>query len=237
MLIIPAIDLLGGKVVRLYKGDKNNCKVYNNDPLAVAQEWKDKGASLLHVVDLDAAFGDGNNLDKIKGIVELGIEVQVGGGLRSFKKITEVMKIGVKRIIIGTKAKEPIFLKTAREFCSPDVIGVSVDILDGKLMDSGWLNRTDYDFFDYIDYLKDNRIKWIVYTNISRDGTLSGIDLEEIKKVSRVVNINCIVSGGISSLADISNIKREFPSAWGVIVGKALYEGYIDLEAANRLFA
>ena len=135
MLIIPAIDLLERKVVRLCKGKKDSCKVYSTDPVKIARRWKDKGASLLHIVDLDAAFGQGDNLETIKHIVQAGIDIQMGGGIRDFEKFTKVLSLGVKRIIISTKAMDKAFLDTVVQSCPVDSLGVSVDVLETKIID------------------------------------------------------------------------------------------------------
>ena len=232
MLIIPAIDLLGRKVVRLYKGKKSTSKVYSIDPPHVAQRWKEYGASWIHIVDLDASFGEGDNLSVIKEIIDVGVNVQVGGGIRSFKKVSKVIKLGAKRLIIGTKATEGKFLDTILKVF-PNKIGVSVDVLEGKCMKAGWLKDSDYEFLDFIEYLVAKRVKWIIYTDINRDGTLGGINLQEIEKLKAIDTKGChiIVSGGISSLQDLFRIK-ELGFIYGVILGRALYEGLIDLKEA-----
>ncbi|MCM8823646.1 MAG: HisA/HisF-related TIM barrel protein, partial [Candidatus Omnitrophica bacterium] len=187
-----------------------------------------------HIVDLDAAFGEGDNLDLIGKIIELGVDIQLGGGLRSLKKIDYVISMGVKRVIIGSKATEPDFLKEAVNIFK-DKIAVGVDVLDDKVMILGWDKRSQFSLRDYILYLKDEGVKWIVYTDISRDGTLVGIEASGLKDLRVMEGLNVIFSGGISSHDDLKIIKERIPFIRGVIIGKALYEGLIDLREAIKL--
>lgn len=234
MLIIPAIDLLQGKVVRLYKGKKDSSKVYSPNPLEVALKWKEMGASLIHVVDLDAAFGDGDNLGIIKNIIDIGIDIQVGGGINTVEKASQIIDMGAKRLTVGSGATDDDFLSELLKMFSSKV-GVSVDVLEGKFMKSGWQEQTDYQFLDVIYYLIDKGVEWIVYTDISRDGTMEGANLEEVRRLKTIIKgTNFILSGGISSYQDLQNINKDIPFIWGVIVGKALYEGCIDLREAIR---
>ena len=235
MLIIPAIDLLEGKVVRLYKGVKSNCKIYSTDPVQTAKYWQSEGANLIHIVDLDAAFGQGDNLEIIKRIIDTGIKVQVGGGIRSFKKFAKVLHSGADRVIISTKAFDRVFLNTVINFCKSDYLGISVDVLDGKIMKAGWQEKSDYDFLDFIDYLCNKGVKWIIYTDINRDGTLKGVNIDAVRKLKRFKKVNFIVSGGISSLDDIKKLRSETPFIKGIILGKALYEKCIDLKEARSI--
>ncbi|MCM8756719.1 MAG: HisA/HisF-related TIM barrel protein, partial [Candidatus Omnitrophica bacterium] len=147
MLVIPAIDIRKGKAVRLYQGKRDKEKVYSLDSYSVAKRWKEEGASILHIVDLDAAFGEGDNLDLIGKIIELGVDIQLGGGLRSLKKIDYVISMGVKRVIIGSKATEPDFLKEAVNIFK-DKIAVGVDVLDDKVMILGWDKRSQFSLRD-----------------------------------------------------------------------------------------
>ncbi|MCM8825956.1 MAG: 1-(5-phosphoribosyl)-5-[(5-phosphoribosylamino)methylideneamino]imidazole-4-carboxamide isomerase [Candidatus Omnitrophica bacterium] len=234
MLVIPAIDIRKGKAVRLYQGKRDKEKVYSLDSYSVAKRWKEEGASILHIVDLDAAFGEGDNLDLIGKIIELGVDIQLGGGLRSLKKIDYVISMGVKRVIIGSKATEPDFLKEAVNIFK-DKIAVGVDVLDDKVMILGWDKRSQFSLRDYILYLKDEGVKWIVYTDISRDGTLVGIEASGLKDLRVMEGLNVIFSGGISSHDDLKIIKERIPFIRGVIIGKALYEGLIDLREAIKL--
>ncbi|MCM8773613.1 MAG: 1-(5-phosphoribosyl)-5-[(5-phosphoribosylamino)methylideneamino]imidazole-4-carboxamide isomerase [Candidatus Omnitrophica bacterium] len=234
MLVIPAIDIRKGRVVRLYQGKRDREKIYSLNPCSVAKRWKEEGASILHIIDLDAAFGEGDNLDLIGELIKLGIDIQLGGGLRSLKKIDYVISMGVKRVIIGSKATEPNFLKEVVNIFK-EKIAVGVDVLDGKVMTLGWEERSQFSLRDYILYLKDEGVKWIVYTDISRDGTLLGIEASNLRDLKVMEGLNVIFSGGISSQDDLKIIKEKIPFIQGVIIGKALYEGLIDLREAIKL--
>ena len=231
MIVIPAIDLLKNRVVRLKKGKKESAVVYDDDPLNTARRWADCGAELIHIVDLDAAFGDGDNINVVDRIVSSGIDVEFGGGVRSVSKAESLINMGVKRLVIGTKAADRSFLtKIINEFGSR--IAVGVDVLDGKFMKLGWQRDSGYEAKDFITYLINNGVQWVIYTDISRDGMLEGVNIEALKWLKGFKNVNFIISGGISSLDDIKKIKAEIPFVQGVIIGKALYEGRIDLRKA-----
>ncbi|MCF7872770.1 MAG: 1-(5-phosphoribosyl)-5-[(5-phosphoribosylamino)methylideneamino]imidazole-4-carboxamide isomerase [Candidatus Omnitrophica bacterium] len=232
MIIIPAIDLYQKKVVRLVKGKESNCKIYSNNPIFVAKKWKDQGAKWLHLVDLSAAFSKGGNEEIIKNIIKnVDISVEVGGGIRSLEKIEQLISIGAKRLILGTKATDPDFLKKALKIAG-DKITVAVDEKEGKLAVKGWQESINLPIVNYLDYLKKQGIKWIIYTDISRDGTLEGFNFDRIKQISQDYHLNLIFSGGVSSLDDIKKLKEVVPQAAGVIVGKALYEKKFSLEEA-----
>ncbi len=235
MLIIPAIDLMNGKVVRLLQGDKNSCKKYSDSPVDTAREWKKCGAKLIHVVDLDAAFSSGDNLRVIADIAKCGADIEVGGGIRSIEKAQAVLDAGAARIIIGTKATEPEFLESLIKIF-PCKVGIGVDALAGKVMKSGWEKETGLDFMGFVKDLAARGVDWIEYTDISRDGTLAGINLEEAKKLEPVRNVNFIISGGVSSEDDISLIRDKLSFIRGVILGKSLYEGKIDLSRVIKKF-
>ncbi len=241
MLIIPAIDLWEGKVVRLLKGNPAASTVYSDNPLEIAKGWKEKGAKFLHLVDLSAALGQENNLGVIIRILkEVDIEIEVGGGIRDIERAKKLISSGAKRIIVGTRSLEDKFLKGLIRAIGVKRIAVSVDVIDSVVAVKGWQEKTSLKALDFIKDLLGKGIKWIICTDISRDGTLEGLDLEPIKKLtefsakSRFIfgskGANIIISGGVSSLDDIKKIKQETPFVWGVIVGKAFYEGKIDLE-------
>ncbi|OPX30603.1 MAG: hypothetical protein B1H08_01260 [Candidatus Omnitrophica bacterium 4484_171] len=234
MIVIPAIDLLKNKVVRLKRGERKSAVVYSNDPLSVAKRWLGSGAKLIHVVDLDAAFGNGDNMNVIKKIVSCGIDIELGGGIRSFDKAKDLIDSGVKRLVVGSKATDKEFLrKLIGEF--GDKIAAGVDTLNGKFMTSGWQEYSGYNTDEFMVYLIDNGIKWIIYTDITKDGTLEGINTEVLRSLKRFKEINFIISGGISSLDDIKKIKDELSFVKGVIIGKSLYEKNIDLEEAIKI--
>jgi len=234
MIIIPAIDLLGNKVVRLEKGKKESAIVYSKNPLSVAKQWVDYGAKIIHIVDLDAAFGEGSNINIIEKIVSCGIDVQLGGGIRTLDKARGLINLGIKRLVIGSNATNKEFIATViQEF--GDKIAAGVDVLKGKFMKLGWQKDSGYKAMDFIAYLINNGIKWIIYTDINRDGTLKGVNIKTVKELKRFNNLNFIISGGISSLDDIKRIKTEAPFVKGVIIGKVLYENRINLKEAFRI--
>ncbi|OQX87536.1 MAG: 1-(5-phosphoribosyl)-5-[(5-phosphoribosylamino)methylideneamino]imidazole-4-carboxamide isomerase [Candidatus Omnitrophica bacterium 4484_70.2] len=235
MVVIPAIDILDKKVVRLYQGRRELSKVYSDSPLSVAQRWKEEGAKLLHIVDLNASFGDGNNLEVVKEIVRLKIDVELGGGIREEKRAEEVFGIGVKRVIISTQALDDVFLTYLLKKY-PFRVGVSVDVAKGRFMREGWQKASEINVFDFIHLLIKKGVEWIVYTDICKDGTLSGPNIKEIEKLASFKGARFIISGGIRSIDDIKKIKEGLPSAYGVIVGKALYEGRLHLKEATEFF-
>jgi phosphoribosylformimino-5-aminoimidazole carboxamide ribotide isomerase len=234
MLIIPAIDLYQGKVVRLTKGDPSLSKIYSDNPLEVLKRWEEDGAKLVHVVDLSAALGQGDNAVIIKDILKKAkAKVQIGGGIRSLDKARELISLGAERVIIGTKGIDESFLNSLISAIGPEKIALGVDVVHSNLAIDGWKKETDFNALDFIAYLQFKGIKWVIYTDISRDGTLGGVDLTMIKELSTFEKINIIVSGGVSSLKDLKKIKNEASFVWGVIAGKALYEGKIDLRNIN----
>jgi phosphoribosylformimino-5-aminoimidazole carboxamide ribotide isomerase len=227
MILYPAIDMLGGKAVRLVKGDFDAKKVYDEDPLAAARGWTQEGASHLHVVDLDGAkTGAPKNLESLKRIVdELGVPVQFGGGLRSLTDIEEVIKAGAERVILGTAAfTDPTLLDEAlRDW--PGKVLVSVDVREGRVATEGWTETIDGGTEDVIARLLARGASKLVYTNVDRDGMLEGPDLEEVRRVAQAVKGSLIYSGGIGQLADLEGLAGlGEASLEGVIVGKALYE-------------
>jgi phosphoribosylformimino-5-aminoimidazole carboxamide ribotide isomerase len=234
MDIIPAIDLLGGKVVRLYKGRKDDNKIYSHDPLKVAQKWYNQGAKLIHLVDLDAAFGEGDNYRWIKEIADSGLPIEVGGGLRDLETVEHYLKIGIKRVVIGSKAVDDAFLsKVIKRFGRK--VAVGVDVKNDKVMIKGWQDSGGYSKQEFIKYLASKGVSWIIYTDISRDGTLSGLNYHGIKELADFKGLNFIASGGVSSLEDIEKINRDFSFIKGVIVGKALYQGRLKIDNFNFL--
>ena len=236
MEIIPAIDLLDGKVVRLTKGDARNAKVYSTDPLSVAHEWKAAGAKTIHVVDLSAALGQGDNSAIIEEIVKkLHIDIQVGGGIRDLKRAKDLIALGCRRIIIGTRSTEEDFLKKLIEAVGVQRLAIGVDVKDGFVAIKGWQEKTSLQSFEFLSTLQTLGVIWVIYTDVSRDGTLTGFNGEEFKKLGKFKKMNFIVSGGAASIDDLHLIIAEAPFVRGVILGKALYEGKIDLKEAISL--
>lgn len=236
MIIIPAIDLYQGKVVRLVKGDINRSKIYSNDPVETAKKWQAQGAGYLHIVDLSAAFEQGDNLAVIKSIIKsVRMKIEVGGGIRDLDKAKAVISLGAERVIIGTKGLDDDFLGQILKNLGEEKVAVSVDVKDSFVAVKGWQEKTPVKYLEFIDSLKNKGVKWIIYTDISRDGTLEGINLKNIKQLSGHKGLNFIISGGISTIEDIKKIKQEASFVQGVIVGKALYEEKISLSAANAI--
>ncbi len=236
MEFIPAIDLLEKKVVRLVKGRRNRVKVYSDDPLGTARKWQDLGARLLHIVDLSSAFAEKDNLKIIEEIISnLNIKVEVGGGIRSIKKAERLLQAGAERVIIGTKSIEGDFLEEMLSRFGAQKVAISVDVINSFLAIGGWQKTTKIKGNDFICRLKERGIKWVIYTDISLDGTLKGPNFSVFKELASFKEINLIFSGGISSLTDLEKIKMEAPFLWGIIVGKALYEGRIDFVSAQKI--
>jgi len=234
MLIIPAIDIKDGKVVRLTKGDFLKVKVYSDDPLEIAKKWQSCGAKLIHVVDLDGAkTGELKNLDAIERIIKgVDIPIEVGGGIRTIKDIEGLIKKGVKFVILGTKALEEGFLAKVVKKYAKHLI-VSVDSKDGVVAVSGWQEPGNTETVKFAKELESKGVKRIVYTDIVKDGMLNGPSFFNIEKILDATNIEVVASGGVSSSEDLRRLKTyEGKGLLGVIVGKALYEGRIDLKEA-----
>lgn len=232
MYILPAIDISEKKVVRLTEGDYNRVKVYSDNPVDMIKEFKAKGASYLHVVDLDGAkYGSLVNLDAISAIAaEGGIYIEVGGGIRDEEKIKTYLEKGASRVILGTVAiKNFEFTKEmAKKY--GDKIAVGVDAKNGKVAVNGWLEDSGIDSVEFCKKLADAGVKTIIYTDISKDGMLSGCNLDIYKELCQIEGIDIVASGGVTSAAEVKKLK-EYGCA-GVIIGKAIYEGKITLEDA-----
>lgn len=238
MLIIPAIDLKGGKAVRLWQGDFSKVTEYSDSPESVALEWQRQGAQFLHIVDLDGAYkGSLQNLEVINKISKgINVPFEVGGGVRSFETIEELINLGAAKIVLGTKALgDKEFLKTAIKNFKDKII-VSIDARDGNIAVSGWINVEKVDALEFAKELKSIGLSAIIYTDISRDGTLGGPNLLAIKKMLEVSGLEVIASGGVSSLDDLEELKKmENKGLRGVIVGKALYENKFSLKEASKV--
>jgi phosphoribosylformimino-5-aminoimidazole carboxamide ribotide isomerase len=235
MEVIPAIDLLDGKCVRLYQGDYDQASVFNDNPVEVASRWFDLGATRLHVVDLDGAKqGESMNLGAIESIVRaIPIPVQVGGGLRDRASVARLFNLGVQRTILGTIAVEQPELvgELCREF--PQKIVVGIDARNGRVATKGWLETSQVSAIDLARSMVDRGVAAIIYTDIQRDGTLSGPNLDALRELANNVEIPIIASGGVSSLADLLSLLTLEPlGVNGVIVGRAIYTGDVDLKEA-----
>ncbi len=237
MLIIPAIDLQNGKCVRLSQGRKDAPIVYNDDPITVAKDFELAGAQLLHIVDLDAAFSDSGspNRDLLGQIIRaIEIPVQFGGGLRTAKDVEEMIKLGVRRAIVGTLAVESpeTVADLVRDFGS-ERIAVGIDAKDGEVMVRGWEQRGKIRAAELARIVAQAGVERIIYTDVARDGMLVGPNVEQTRLLARESGLKVTASGGVSSLADLERLKHLAPfGVDSVIVGKALYEGSFTLTEA-----
>ncbi len=230
--IIPAIDIRGGKCVRLLQGDYARETVYGDDPLAMAQKWADEGATRLHIVDLDGARdGQGANFEAIKSIAgALSIPVQVGGGIRSFDTLDALLDAGVQRCILGTVlAKNQNFAEEAFAIYADAVIA-GIDARDGKIAVEGWQETGAIDAIRFAAYMEELGAMRIIFTDIARDGMLTGPNLPALEALCQSVSIPVIASGGIQSPADMAPLQA-VEGIEGLITGKALYEGKTTLRA------
>ena len=238
MNIIPAVDIKDGKCVRLLQGKMESETVFSDDPAAMARQWDQMGAELIHVVDLDGAIKKSpQNLQTIKGIVKIvSAHVQVGGGIRNLETIDQYVKLGVKRVIIGTEAiRNPELVDAAcKDF--PGQIVVGIDARNGRVAIEGWTENTEIDAIELAKRFEDSGVAAINFTDIHRDGMQTGPNLEETRRLAEAVNIPVVASGGVSTLEDIKNlIPLEQAGVVGVITGKALYSGTLNFEEALRL--
>ncbi|MCI6086144.1 MAG: 1-(5-phosphoribosyl)-5-[(5-phosphoribosylamino)methylideneamino]imidazole-4-carboxamide isomerase [Selenomonas sp.] len=240
MKIYPAIDIRGGKCVRLFKGDFAQETVFSDSPAAMAKQWAAQGAEYLHLVDLDGArAGRSENLTTVKEILAaVNIPVELGGGIRTMENIDEVLKLGVRRVILGSVAvRDP---ELVREACAKygDRIVVGIDAKDGIVAVDGWGVSGDVDVITLAKKMKDAGVRTIIYTDISRDGTLSGVNVEATAKLARESGVDVVASGGVKDLADIrALLPYERDGIEGVIVGKSIYTGSLDLKKAIALAA
>lgn len=232
MNIFPAIDLIGGQAVRLEKGDYNKKTVFNSDPVAVAVGFKNAGAEYLHLVDLDGAkSGMTDNYNVIREIVnKSGLKVEIGGGIRNIDTVEKYLETGVMRVIIGTAAiTNPEFLDEALSKYG-ERIAVGVDIKDGKVAIKGWTETVDITCEDFIEKMQNKGVKTVICTDISKDGMMSGTNLELYKSLSEKFTMDITASGGVSTLEDVKTLNDM--NMYGAILGKALYVGGIDLKEA-----
>ena len=232
MEVIPAIDLKGGRCVRLLQGDFDKETVFSTDPGAVAQGWEQAGAPRIHVVDLEgAASGRPENAEAVARILEsVDIPVQLGGGIRNMETLEGWLDKGVQRVVLGTAAVEdPDFLQEAlRRFGESVVVGI--DARDGRVAASGWKRTTEVDAIELIERMKGFGARRIIYTDISRDGMLSGPNLESVRQVVSSTKVPVIASGGVSTIEHLKSL-REL-GVEGAIVGRALYTGDVNLREA-----
>ncbi len=234
MLLIPAIDLKNGRCVRLLQGEAAAETVYSDDPAAMARSFEDAGAKRLHLVDLDGAFlGKGANLASIRSILKnISIPVQLGGGLRTAENIEQMFEIGVSSVIVGTMAvKNPDVLEDVIQRFSGEKIILGIDARNRKVSIEGWQEGTEIDDVEFALRWKKLGIQRIVFTDIARDGMLSGPNMEALRDFARRTGLKIVASGGISSMDDLEKLKTlEADGVDQVISGKAIYEGKLDLK-------
>lgn len=232
MIILPAIDLLGRKAVRLLKGDYNQVTVYSDSPLEVAEKFKSLGATHIHMVDLDGAkYGTAPNMDIVAEVAEkTGLFIEIGGGIRSMETVKKYIDAGISRVILGTAAIcDEDFLKEAVKAYG-EKIAVGADVKDGKIAVKGWLEQSDVTLDEFFLKMQDLGVKNIICTDISRDGAMRGTNLELYRELSEKYSLDITASGGVSSIEDVKRLREM--KLYGAIIGKAYYTGAVDLEEA-----
>jgi phosphoribosylformimino-5-aminoimidazole carboxamide ribotide isomerase len=236
MTIYPAIDLRGGKCVRLFQGLASEETIYFEDPIDAARKWIEDGAKHMHLVDLDGAFSGGSaNLDAVQKIAqETQLRVQLGGGMRDDYSVKEALALGLNRVIIGTRAcTDPQWVGELVEEFGPDKIVVGIDAKDGLVATKGWVETTEIEAIDLAQQMQDLGARWIIHTDVATDGAMKGPNLEAQQKIAEAVpDCQIIASGGVTSYADIDDLRElseATPNIEGVIIGRALYEGTIEL--------
>jgi phosphoribosylformimino-5-aminoimidazole carboxamide ribotide isomerase len=236
MIVIPAIDLKDGQCVRLQQGKKDAVTIYSRDPSATARRWESYGAKALHVIDLDGAFtGNQKNLNVILEIRKsVKMVMQVGGGIRNIATVDRLLSAGINRVIIGTSAIEDsaFVIEACNKF--PGKIFVGIDAKDGKVAVKGWEEISSIEAKELAKRMETVGISGIIYTDISRDGMLSSPNIEATEEIVKSVKIPVIASGGVSCLEDIKNLLK-IKNLWGVITGKAIYSGALDLKKAMEI--
>jgi len=232
MLIIPAVDIMGGKCVRLVQGDPTKLKVYFNNPLEAAKLLEDQGAELIHLIDLDAALGSGQNMDSIEKILkDLRVKVQIGGGVRTIEKAEILLKLGASRVIFGTAAvQNPTLIEEAVRLYGSTRIAVAIDEKKDKVTFHGWKDQSEINYLDLARCFETMEVGTIIFTSTSVDGTLKGPQVEKILRLVETVKMPVIASGGIASLNDL--VELTDTGVDGVVVGTALYEGNFTFKQA-----
>ena len=238
MIVIPAVDIKEGKCVRLYQGRMEAETVFSDDPAAMAKRWEDEGAEIIHVIDLDGAVEKSpQNLDSIKKIIHsVNVPIQVGGGIRNEATVRMFLDLGIKKVIIGTEAiKNPKFVKDACD-AFPNKIVVGIDARNGLVAIEGWTKTTRTKAVDLAKKFEDCGVAAINFTDIHRDGMQTGPNIDETRRLAEAVSIPVIASGGVSKIEDIKNLMSlKEVGVVGVITGRALYSGSLNLRAAIEI--
>ncbi|MBN2003547.1 MAG: 1-(5-phosphoribosyl)-5-[(5-phosphoribosylamino)methylideneamino]imidazole-4-carboxamide isomerase [Anaerolineae bacterium] len=236
--IYPAIDLRGGRVVRLMQGDPGRETQYDHDPLAIAQRWRLAGANWLHVVNLDGAFGETGQANQaaLKRILTMGLPVQFGGGVRDLASLRQVLDLGVARVVLGTVAVEnPALTATALADFGPERIALGIDARDGVVQIRGWQTAAPLMATGLAQSWADQGGRWLIFTDIARDGVGTGVNLAATTTLAHATGLQVIASGGVAGLDDVRRVCQAGLS--GVIIGRALYEGHVQLEEALQIVA
>ena len=235
MIIYPAIDLRGGKVVRLKEGDPARMMTYSDDPAEMARKWLGMGAAWLHVVNLDGAFGESDDANRsaLEAILKLGAQVQFGGGMRSLDAIENAIVLGVSRVVLGTVAiEQPKVVEAALKKFGPEKIAVGIDARDGLVAVRGWKSDSGILAKDLALQMRTVGLRTVIFTDIRRDGLGSGLNIPSTRELADVSGLDVIASGGVHTLDDV--IAARDAKLSGVIIGRALYEGTIDLKEALK---
>ncbi len=232
MFIIPAVDIKNGKCVQLVQGKPGTEQIVLDNPAKVASEWQDKGASILHVIDLGGALEEGGNLSVVEEIIkEVSIPVQMGGGIRTIEDATNLLDMGVERIILGTLAiQNPDAVKVLSSEFGSEHIMVALDSKDSQVVVRGWTEKTDQTAPELGKIMEDKGAGGILFTNVDHEGLLGGFNVEPLLNLLKSVNIPVVYSGGVSSLEDLSILSKT--DAYGVVIGSALYKGTMKFEDA-----
>jgi phosphoribosylformimino-5-aminoimidazole carboxamide ribotide isomerase len=234
MIIFPAIDIKDGQAVRLYKGEFSRKEVVSKDIIQTAKDLQSEGAEFLHMVDLDGALkGEQGNLKTVSEILKnINIPVQLGGGIRSLETIDKLLGIGINRVILGTSAlnNRSIVVEAVKKYGKRIVVGI--DANNRKVAVEGWVKVSDVDYIEFAKAIEQLGVGTIIFTDISRDGTLTGPNLEQLEEMNNSVSCDIIASGGIKNVDDIINIRNL--GVYGAITGKAIYSGYLDLKEAIK---
>jgi phosphoribosylformimino-5-aminoimidazole carboxamide ribotide isomerase len=233
MIVYPAIDMRGGKVVRLLEGDPNRQTIFNEDPVAQAKEWVEQGAEWLHMVNLDGAFDDESDyVDILKQVTALDVKVQFGGGLRSLDAIQQALDAGVHRVVVGTlAAKDPDTITQAVETFGAEAICVAMDARDGFVTTHGWTEKTTLTPIEFGRLMQERGVVHALYTDVNRDGSMLGVNIHDTVALARNTDLKVIASGGISKMIEIQQLAHSHAIA-GVIIGMALYKDEISLSEA-----